>query len=96
MKRVGKKTRAWTNARNRLKKIFEANSVTTCELRYPGCWVDNALSFAHSRRRRFIKDNEMLMEVVLACTYCHKKLDEMSHEATYETVTKIIEQRETK
>lgn len=91
----GKRGRAWSNARRKIKTDFERNGVTTCELRFEGCLINNFLGFAHSRRRRFITDEQGLFEVCLACQKCHETLDRMSHEETYQTVINIIENRET-
>jgi hypothetical protein len=93
MLRPGKKVKAWAEARKRLKAEFEAAGVVTCELQWPGCWNDTALSFAHSLRRRYITSEEQLSEVLLACTHCHEKLDRLSHEETASIVREIIQRR---
>lgn len=68
MIKPGKKTLAWNKAREELKKEFQAMGITTCEIKFDGCWRDNALSFAHTRKRRNVID---LKRVVLACIPCH-------------------------
>ena len=90
--KLGKKGKAWTNTRRALKRQFFGRQITTCELRYEGCWIDNTLSFAHSKRRRFIEGDE-LSEVILACCFCHRILDEKPREETYEIVREIIANR---
>ena len=70
------KTQTWNNIRAKLKKEFEKNGVVTCELKWPGCWNDNALSFAHLDKRRYLKEEE-LKEVVLLCVPCHQKVEYM-------------------
>jgi hypothetical protein len=91
----GKKTKAWDKARAALKVDHVAMGITTCEFQYPGCWHDEALSFAHSRKR----DDPLfdINEVAIACTpVCHHKLDvEMSHEEMYDAVMSVIARRET-
>lgn len=65
-----------------------------CELGLEGtCWIDNALSFAHSKRRRFIADEDDLREVALVCTPCHDVLDALPHEDTLAVVRDIIAKR---
>lgn len=93
MNKVGLKTRAWTNARNRLKKRFAANGITECELGYDGCWRDNALSFAHGRRRRFLLEGELEHLTVLCCTPCHERLDRLPPAATLAIVRSVIAER---
>jgi hypothetical protein len=92
--RPGPKTKAWDKARAALKVDHVAMGITTCEFQYPGCWYDEALSFAHSRKR-----NDPLFdinEVAVACTpVCHHKLDvEMSHAEMLEAVKGVISRRE--
>jgi hypothetical protein len=87
MKR-GRKTKAWDKTRASLKKEFFDKGITTCQLRYDGCWVWNGLGFAHSKRRRLIVGDE-ISECILACNFCHKILDEKSHLET-ETIVKQI------
>src|SRR5688500_12937633 len=72
---VGKKTRQWMTVRARLKRRFDAAGITSCELGYPGCWNDEALGFAHGRKRRHLKDNEIETLVVLACNPCHDRIE---------------------
>ncbi len=74
MKKAGKKTKAWDAARAKLKTAFERAGITVCELKFPGCWRDNALGFAHSKRRRHIVGAE-IYEVILCCNPCHDALD---------------------
>jgi hypothetical protein len=90
----GKKVNAWANVRKSLKVEFEAMGITTCEFQYPGCWHDEALSFAHSRKR----DDPLfdINEVAVACMpVCHHKLDvEMSHDEMLDAVKAVIARRE--
>lgn len=80
LKRAGKRTIAWEKEREKLKVKFLGWGITTCELRYPGvCWHDNALGFAHAKKRRFLKPHE-LGHVVLACTPCHDVLESLGAE----------------
>jgi hypothetical protein len=93
MKRIGKKGQAWNNARARLKQIFYRLGITTCELMYPGCWYDNALSFCHRMKRRKILDDTELMFVALGCTPCHDILERKSPQEMYDEITRIREEK---
>ena len=75
MNKVGPRTQEWTTVRARLKRRFDAAGITSCELGYPGCWNDEALGFAHGRKRRHLKDNEIETLVVLACNPCHDRIE---------------------
>lgn len=94
MKRSGfkRKPTKWDKIRSELKVKFEAAGITTCELHYPGCFRDNYLGFAHSKRRRHIVGDE-IYEVILACNPCHDLLDSLPAEKTTEAVRSIISKR---
>lgn len=64
----GKKVKAWDATRADLKPDFQARGITSCEIKLPGCWRDNGLGFAHTKKRRNVVD---LRRVVLACNVCH-------------------------
>lgn len=68
------KTAVWTAHRRKLKPRFMAAGITRCELRYPGCWHDNALGFAHAKKRRNLSPAEETV-VILACTNCHQLIE---------------------
>lgn len=88
----GKKTREWERVRRQLKKRFMAAGITTCELKFPQCWCDNTLGFAHSRKRLDpLYDSR---EVVLACGSCHTAIEGFTHEGMLEEVKAIIANRE--
>jgi len=75
----GKRTIAWEIERAKLKVKFLSWGITSCELRYPGtCWGDNALGFAHAKKRRFLQPNELGI-VVLCCNPCHDILESLGH-----------------
>lgn len=66
------KIQKWNIVRKELKIRFEKAGITSCELRLPGCLKDNFLGFAHTTKRRDVKD---LKKVVLACQNCHEKIE---------------------
>ena len=89
IRQIGKKTTEWDVARAELKKHFELAGIVSCQLRWKGCWVNNALSFAHRLKRRFITDEEELRIVGLVCIPCHNLLEPMPSEKMYQIVTDL-------
>lgn len=73
------KIKEWDIARKKLKEIYEEKGIMTCELRLNGCWVNNALSFAHKKKRiEYYSKPELLgsfEETLLACIPCHQKIE---------------------
>lgn len=92
MKNKGKKTIAWEKERKKLKVRFEAMRITTCELVYPGCWYNTALSFAHAKKRRNLKPHE-LSEVILCCVPCHEKIEILKEAEMTKIVRSVIANR---
>jgi hypothetical protein len=87
---AGKWTKLWAKFRAKLKIEYEDRGIMTCELRFAGCWYDNALSFAHRHLRDWYKKRgyEYLLgefnQTILACTHCHdiiEKNDEKTEKA---------------
>lgn len=78
----------------RLKKLLLSLGITACEIKLPGCLRNFALSFAHSKKSRFLITEEDWMEAALACAACHDKLDNrMSHEEMNSLVKAAIANR---
>jgi hypothetical protein len=94
LKQRGEKTDMWEKTRADLVVRFEAAGITSCELRYEGCFKNNFLSFAHSKKRRYIVSQEELEEVCLSCTHCHQKIE--FRPDMYETVRRVIASRRVK
>jgi len=73
------RTKYWSKQVKKLTKEFESKGVTTCEIRLPGCWINNTLGFAHKHKRRWYYDKPELLgdfnQVLLACTSCHQKIE---------------------
>jgi hypothetical protein len=90
---LGKKGKVWKEKRDELKVIHEAIGITTCELRYEGCAVDDYLGFAHAAKRRKLS-KEDLGHVILACNFCHDKLEVMPPEQMKRIVDTICRERE--
>ena len=85
--------KGWEVTRLKLKRKFSEMGIEWCELGYKGCWHTNALSFAHSMKRRKIQTQEELEEVVLACIPCHKILEEKPAPKMLEEVREKIRAR---
>jgi hypothetical protein len=98
MKRSGfkRKPNAWDKIRAELKVKFEAAGITACELHYPGCYRDNYLGFAHSRKRRNANTPELMREVILADGPCHDILEAMGEEEMCRVVREVIKNRPVK
>ena len=89
----GKRTREWDNVRAELKIEFEARDITRCELRLPGCWRDNALGFAHTKKRRNLEGDD-IRRVVLACNPCHDRVEFLGESRMQVILERIINRRE--
>ena len=90
---MSKKVKQWDRIRAKLKKEFEAKEITTCELRYDKCWVNNGLSFAHLDKRRYLTE-EQLYEVVLACPTCHNEVEYLPKGQMRVILQRIIDNRD--
>lgn len=86
---MARKTDKWNRVRVKLKQKFERLGITRCEL----CFGTFGLSFAHSRKRRFIQTDEDWEEVALLCQPCHEKIEFSGHEAMYDEIRRIIGER---
>lgn len=86
--KLGKKGKADKANVKALKKIFDAKDLTYCLLQYEGCWRE-VHGFAHSLRRRFITEKEILLEAIPACNFCHRLLDLKSKDETEREVKRI-------
>ncbi len=88
LRRTGVKTDAWEITRKVLVARFAAVGITQCELGYDGCWKNNTLTFAHSKKRRYIESDEELREVCLCCQSCHARIE--FNPDMYEIVRRVI------
>lgn len=95
MLKPGKRTKAWESTRRKLKVAFECAGIVECELKWPGCWRDNSLGFAHHKKRRNLKPEELTI-VILACSAeCHRKLELLPEKEMEQIVLTTIANRET-
>lgn len=74
--KAGKKTKEWDQVRAWLKVQFAKKGIQTCQLKFAGCWFDNALSFCHPAKRRNLAEGELYV-AALGCTPCHDQLEVM-------------------
>lgn len=79
----------WTSARKKLKSAFMKAGIVRCEI----CHTDAFLSFAHSKKRRFIHTNEELFDVALLCIPCHEKIEYSGHAEMYAKIQEIKSKR---
>ena len=93
IKRSGKRTAKRRAINQRLKKLWEAAGITSCELRLPGCLGSWAMGAAHSKKSRFLITDEDWMEAALSCCKCHETIEAWSHEEMHKAVTDAIARR---
>lgn len=89
---VGKRGSEWLTARRWLKRHFRYAGITTCEAMLRGCYFDNALSFAHCKKRRKMLEGE-IYHVALLCVPCHSVYEHLPHEEMHVKIHEIIERR---
>ena len=89
IKIMGKRTNKWNTVRRKLMEKFQRMGITRCEL----CSGVFGLSFAHSKKRRFIQTDEDWNEVALLCQKCHERIEFSGHEEMYKSITDIIKWR---
>ena len=88
MIKAGKKTKEWNKVRLQVKKYFIDQGITTCEIRLKGCTNNYPLSFAHTKKRRFVTD---LSRVVLCCLECHHKVEYQALKYTGQSMEDYLE-----
>jgi hypothetical protein len=93
VKKLGKKSKQWIAVRRRLKVEFQALGIMSCELRYEGCAGDTMLGFAHGRKRRHLKGDELETLTILACNHCHDAIEYLGPEKMLEIVERAIARR---
>lgn len=92
--KCGKRTLKRRAMNARLKKeVGDRLGIKSCEIKLDGCLMDFAMSWAHSRKSRFLVTDEDWMHAALACCYCHDKIEAMSHEAMFKKVSDAIDKR---
>jgi len=92
MNQIGKKGAEDIIARSENKEEMEKLGITSCELKYPGCWHNNALTFAHAEKRRKLIRQD-LNTVIVACSPCHAIIEILPPEEMKEIVLTTISKR---
>ncbi len=90
MNRLGKKSKANKKNNAELKQIFTKLGIDFCEI----CGCRFGLTWAHSRKRRFITTDEMMKHVALLCLPHHQEIERLPSLAMFQKVTEIIEKRD--
>lgn len=80
----GKKTNEWATVRRELKVEFERLGVTRCQI----CLADNALGFAHCRKRRELLEGE-IYHCALLCNRCHDELEIGDRDVMHDEVHRL-------
>ena len=88
-----KKAKLWLKVRKEIIADFERRGITSCELRWDGCWVNNGLTLAHRMKRRKIQDEKELSTVANLCIICHNKVEILPYEEMFQIITEIINNR---
>lgn len=89
---IGKKGKEDIIARSENKRAMEEMGITTCEIRFEGCWHNNALSFAHPDKRRNLTREDLRVAIV-ACVPCHQIIEAWPHQKMKKFVLDIIKKR---
>ncbi len=88
----GKKTTQWEGERAKLIEEFANMDITSCEIKFEGCWKNNALGFAHIDKRKNLRPED-LPSVVLACTPCHQTVEAWNNIRMRKFLLEIIKKR---
>ncbi len=95
MNQIGKKGKEDIIARSENKEEMEKLGITSCELKYEGCWHNNALTFAHAKKRRKLT-KEDLHTAIVACQPCHAQIETLPPEEMEKIVMDTIANRHIK
>ena len=79
LNKIGKRGRANLEANRRLKELYQDLGIRYCEIRLPGCLINNYLQFCHRHKRDWYKGNVDLLsdynQTVIGCQHCHDKIE---------------------
>ncbi len=82
--------------KRRLAENAELNKLRLdrCEIRIPGVCVDRLfLTWAHSKKSRFILTSKDWREAARACQPCHRRIEALGHRGMHAAVTEAIKRR---
>lgn len=94
MRKRGRKANNWIKTRRQLSAEFAEKGIVSCELKYQGCWGEGALGFAHGRKRRHLKGDELKTLTILCCIPCHDKIEYLGPEKMLAIVQETIAKRD--
>jgi len=91
----GKKTKAWTNARRKLKLIFFQMGIQRCEANLQDCMGTDGLGFAHLQKRRNLEAEDLgdPNKVAFLCNHCHWQFEKHGEEKMTPALQKLIDDR---
>lgn len=91
---IGKRTLKRRAMNARLKRMFVENGYPQeCELKLGKCQKTWALSWAHSKKSRFLITDEDWLEAALACQNCHNEIECLPHDQMKTIVIRAISSR---
>ena len=92
IKKIGKKGQDSLDAVEQMKKDFAEIGVINCEANLKGCWHNNALSFAHLDKRRYLSKEDLLV-ACLICVPCHTTIEAWKRDKMRSFLQDIIDRR---
>lgn len=87
---VGKRTEKRKSENRKLDKL----GIKECEIRIPGkCVRHIMLTWAHSKKSRFLLNDKDWQEAARACLPCHDHIEALGHKEMHRLVTEAIAKR---
>lgn len=87
--KVGKRTRKRQAMNRELGKL----RISECEIKLKGCWRRTGLTWAHSRKSRFLVLDKDWKEAARSCLYCHQIIEVMKHSQMHKIIVEAIARR---
>lgn len=84
---------AWAKLRTQIFIELAEQNINSCELRYENCAGSMFGSLAHSKKRRDIKTDDEMREVIWCCCPCHMQIEALPKEQMFVIVTETIKNR---
>jgi hypothetical protein len=88
--RSGKRSRK----RQEMNAKLNGLDIQHCEIRRPGCWGRNGLTWAHARKSRFLVTDADWLTAARACISCHNAIEALSHSEMERIITEAIAKRQ--
>ena len=87
---VGKRTQKRQAVNHKLNRALQ---IKECELKLPGCWRIVKLTWAHSKKSRFLVTLKDWLTAARACIHCHDIVEAMPHEEMEKVINAAIAKR---